>query len=247
VDFGRGERQFQLLILGGGLAALGLVVLLWAFYTAREGSTSAANRRSSLWGSVGSGLFMGAAVSVGLQIVQVQLARDAEEPTWRANVQAASSIPGFSIPHFDDGHEYRPINDINFSGKDLHNADLTGVNLTNVNMRDTNLRGAILTDADLTGANLIGANLENARLTRAHLANAKLQATNFRGAEIEFVADLNGAIANDKTCWTRAFLVTDELLPRTDGIRPAEGQGSVPPEFQRGRMDPDCLPRSNDE
>ncbi len=238
---GLDHRQRQLLVVFAVLAALGAVSLFISFWTARGASTN--KDWSGPWAGLGSGLLTGAIVSVGLLIFQIQLTRDSEEPTWRANVQAADSIPGFSIPTFLSHKGYRPINNINFSGKDLHDANLNGVHLEGVEMRDTNLRGATLVGTHLEGADLVAANLEGADLKGAYLTNARLQGANFRTADIEHAASFAGAVASDKTCWTQAFLVSPDTKSLSEGIVANPGQTKVAPQFQRGRMDPNCLPR----
>jgi hypothetical protein len=67
----------------------------------------------------------------------------------------------------------------------LEQVDFRGAKLENANLYMADLAGACLTSANLTGASLIGANLTGADLRDAILVGAKL-----------LVADLNGAILN---------------------------------------------------
>jgi len=69
---------------------------------------------------------------------------------------------------------------VDFSGKDLRDAEFTKANLRQGNLSHADLRGvsffaANLEEANLEGANLSGATLDLARFNRANLTNAILE------------------------------------------------------------------------
>lgn len=83
---------------------------------------------------IGGALITGIAVGVSVLYLQQALEESQKYAAWRANVEIAASIPGFSPAG-------RDIKAINFSGKALHNADLKGADLRNAQLRDTDLTG----------------------------------------------------------------------------------------------------------
>jgi uncharacterized protein YjbI with pentapeptide repeats len=81
------------------------------------------------------------------------------------------------------------MNNINLQGADLSNAYLRFVNLTNANLQGANLssskfEGAFLLGTNLQGADLSAANLEGVLLSQANLKGANLLLTNLKDAEL---------------------------------------------------------------
>ncbi|UFR00306.1 pentapeptide repeat-containing protein [Streptomyces sp. Go40/10] len=189
--------------------------------------------RIEVLSALGGGLITGLAVGLAVLFLQASFEQSQKYATWRANVEAAESIPGFTPGG-------RDIKGINFSGKNLRDADFRGLDLRGARFRDAVLQGATFDGADLEGAELIGADLEDASLNGADLHGALLQSTNMTHAEIGGVSPnaLDGAQVNGRTCWpatvkteqlretwVRAFedkrghLVTPEQEQKEDGFK----------------------------
>ncbi|MFE9468591.1 pentapeptide repeat-containing protein [Streptomyces virginiae] len=151
--------------------------------------------RIEVLAGIGGGLITGIAVGVSALFLEQSLEISHRYATWRANVEIADSIPGFTPGD-------RDISGINFSGKSLRNADLSGAKLQNAQLRDADLRGADLRNAKMQGANLVGANFFEADLRGAHLEGAKLHSANFTHAIVNGVdTHYKGAAVNSLTCW----------------------------------------------
>jgi Tfp pilus assembly protein FimV len=98
------------------------------------------------------------------------------------------------------------LQEVNWSGANLQDANLQEVNWSGANLQDANLRGADLKnanlrgadlqDADLSGADLSGADLQNADLSGADLSGADLRDADLSGADLRD-ADLSGATLHD--------------------------------------------------
>ncbi|WP_329201416.1 MULTISPECIES: pentapeptide repeat-containing protein [unclassified Streptomyces] len=175
---------------------------------------------------IGGALITGIAVGVSVLYLQQALEESQKYAAWRANVEIAASIPGFSPAG-------RDIKAINFSGKALHNADLKGADLRNAQLRDTDLTGADLTGAKLQGANLIGANLYETNLTGAHLDDALLQSANLTHAVIDSEGTtFHGATVDARTCWPE-----NVVQEKVDSVNVNnEGHDG----FRGGEKAPDC-------
>ncbi|MFE5518339.1 pentapeptide repeat-containing protein [Streptomyces virginiae] len=189
--------------------------------------------RIEVLAGIGGGLITGIAVGVSALFLEQALEESQKYATWRANVEVADSIPGFTPGG-------RDISGINLSGKSLRDADLKGVNLRKAQLRDTDLRGAELQGAEMQGANLIGANFFEADLTGAHLDGAQLESANFtravvNGEEPIFV----GATVNSLTCWPAD--VDTNKLKRELAPRPWVG------DFHWGQRLPNCTLWSGNE
>lgn len=184
---------------------LGLVCIIGAWLFAHRQDAP----RAGILGSLGSGLITGATISIVVVVLQSSLqqaVKSAEEPIlWKANVRAATTLAGFDPKR--DGHA-NDIQDIDFSGKTLLDANLSGLNLRGVNFENAKLPNANLRDADLGKANLVEADLSTADLHDANLTEAHLEGARFDRAQIEHAKSLNGAIASPKTCWPSGFLET---------------------------------------
>ncbi|HEX6109245.1 MAG TPA: pentapeptide repeat-containing protein [Ktedonobacteraceae bacterium] len=110
---------------------------------------------------------------------------------------------------------YRYLEQADFRGAQLENAnfymaDLAGASLTGANLTGANLAGANLTGADLRNAILIGANLLVADLNGAILNGANLLRTHNLTSE-----QINSAIYN---CDTRIDFEFDSTLPRIANV-----------------------------
>ncbi|MER5932012.1 pentapeptide repeat-containing protein [Streptomyces sp. NPDC002054] len=151
--------------------------------------------RIEVLAGIGGGLITGIAVGVSALFLEQSLGERQKYSAWRANVEIAESIPGFTPGS-------RDIQGINFSGKVLHNADFRGADLRKAQLRDTDLTGADLRGARMQGANLVGANFYQADLRGAHLEGTWLHAANFTEATINDDATyFTGAIVDIDTCW----------------------------------------------
>ena len=122
----------------------------------------------------------------------------------------------YRIAAFDPrDHDYR---EINFSGKELPNAQFEGKDLREMQFQDAELLGAVFTDADLRGVNLIGANLSTADLGGADLSEAQLQGANLSMADVENAKSLAGAKVNARTCWPKGFLEGKTVADLRSGL-----------------------------
>lgn len=183
-------------------------------------------------GSLYAGILTGAFVAVGVLVLQQWMTNANAAAVWRANVQTAASIPGFTDTY--------PLKGLVLSGKDLHDASLRKARLERVRMQDTNLKGAQLQGAQLQGADLIGADLSTAELRGANLSDAKLQGARFDFASVEQAASFAGAQANAATCWPSGFL-TPRIAREIKTMPYDNGQGlkiKIP-----GHQYPHCLKR----
>jgi Pentapeptide repeats (8 copies) len=218
-----------------------LGVVLWVIAWQRAGgsgtpaNTSQANR-AQLLGALAAGVLTGAFATVAVLLLQQWLSVSSADTVWRANVETAADIPGFTPGQHS-------LQGLNLSGKQLEDANLSRADLRGVQMQDTDLRGAYLGGAKLQGDNMIGANLASAELPGANLSGAQLQAARFDNAYVEkarFAEFKNGkwirAIANASTCWPQGFLETR----RAKQIR--MGPDQYYPGLSRGIEQPHCLP-----
>ncbi|MFD3545055.1 pentapeptide repeat-containing protein [Streptomyces sp. NPDC058655] len=182
--------------------------------------------RIEVLAGIGGGLITGIAVGISALFLEQSLEVSHKYATWRANVEIADSIPGFTPGD-------RNIKGLNFSGKSLRNADLNGAELRGAQLRDTDLRGADLRNAKMQGANLVGANFFEADLRGAHLEGAKLHGANFTHAIVNGVeTSYMGAAVNPLTCWPAE--VDTKKLKREIAGHPWVGN------FHWGQRVPNC-------
>ncbi|MFD6111825.1 pentapeptide repeat-containing protein [Streptomyces yangpuensis] len=182
---------------------------------------------------IGGGLITGIAVGVSALFLEEALSESQKYATWRASVEIAESIPGFSPGD-------RDIAGINFSGKSLHNADLSGVDLRGAQLRDTDLTGADLSGALLQGANLIGANFYEADLSGAKFEGAELQSANLTHAQVNVEATtFHGAVVDSHTCWPKGI-----QQEKVDSTVPNDKKAG---EDSRGEKVPYCTMWTNGE
>ncbi|MFG2991389.1 pentapeptide repeat-containing protein [Streptomyces sp. NPDC048257] len=212
----RGWILLGVLILLGILGAMG-AVFAWRM-AIKEPEREP---KIEVLAGIGGGLITGIAIGVSALFLEQALAESHKYATWRANVEIADSIPGFSPGD-------RDIEGINFSAKSLHDADLSGADLRGAQLRDTDLTGANLTEAKLQGANLIGANFYDADLSGAKLDEAQLQSANLTHARVNTEGTtFHGARVDSHTCWP-------------EGIHPEKVDSTVPNESGRGEKAPKC-------
>jgi uncharacterized protein YjbI with pentapeptide repeats len=221
------------------LFILGMALWIKAWHDA-GGTTAHANpaqvNRAQLLGGLAAGVLTGAFATVAVLLLQQWLSDSSADTVWRANVETAADIPGFSPA----GHS---LQGLNLSGKQLEDADLYKAVLTGVDLNDTDLRGAYLKKANLQGVDMIGANLATAELPKANLSGAQLQAARFDDASIwtaKFAEFKNGkwirATASGSTCWPKGFLETRMAKQ----IR--MGRDRQYPRLSRGFEQGHCLP-----
>jgi uncharacterized protein YjbI with pentapeptide repeats len=207
-----------------------------------QANTAQANKvradRAQLLGSLAAGVLTGACAAAAVLALQQWLSVSSAYTVWRANVETAADIPGFTPGT-------RSLQGLNLSGKQLEDADLRGADLTGVVLNDTDLRGALFRKANLQGVNMIGANLATAELPDANLSGAQLQAARFDDASVwdaTFAEFKNGkwirAIANAETCWPKGFLESSkakQIMPGPDHNYSSLG-------LSRGFEQPYCKP-----
>ncbi|WP_078988467.1 pentapeptide repeat-containing protein [Streptomyces sp. WM6372] len=187
-----GPLQWALVLL---LLILGCLLAVRAWRMAVKEPES--EPRIEVLSGIGGGLVCGIAVGLSAIFMAESIRVSEEYATWRASVESAASIPGFTVAG-------RDIKGINFSGKSLHNADFTNADLRGAKFQDTDLTGADFTGADLREANLIGANLQDASLMNANLGNASLHSANLTHAVIAGPqTSFFGTKVNARTCWPK--------------------------------------------
>ncbi|MEV8534444.1 pentapeptide repeat-containing protein [Streptomyces sp. NPDC051211] len=152
--------------------------------------------RIEVLAAIGGGLVTGIAIGLSALFLEHSLGESQKYASWRANIEIAQSIPGFTPGT-------RNIDGINFSGKELHNADLHNIDLQEFRFREADLRGADLKGAKLQRAELIGANLYQATVLGADLRGALLHGANLTHAELGTAHSFIGAKVNAYTCWPK--------------------------------------------
>jgi uncharacterized protein YjbI with pentapeptide repeats len=201
-------------------------------------TNTARTNRAGLLGSLAAGILTGAFATVAVLLLQQWLSASSADTVWRANVETAADIPGFTPGNHS-------LQGLNLSGKQLEDADLNGADLMGVDLNDTDLRSAYFDNANLQGVNMIGANLATAELPGANLSGAQLQAARFDYAYVwdtTFAEFKNGkwirATANAETCWPGGFLESPkakQIMPGFDHNYPSLG-------LSRGFEQPHCKP-----
>ena len=213
-------------LLTAVLIVLGLA--LWVVAMARAGSSEG---RAQVLGSLSGGVLTGAAVTVGVLLLQQWLAASSENALWRAGVETAADIPGFNPGQ-------HPMQGLDLSGKQLEDADLSGVNVEGVQFRDTDLAKALLNGANLHDDVMWFANLQDAELPGADLSGAQIQGANFKHADIYSIKSLDGATADEYTCWPAGFF-TWPIAKKVKAGEYHDALGHVT--WSQGREYPHCL------
>ncbi|MEV4192808.1 pentapeptide repeat-containing protein [Streptomyces toxytricini] len=217
----RGWILLTVLIVLGVLGALG-AVFAWRM-AVKEPEREP---KIEVLAGIGGGLITGIAVGVSALFLEDALGEKQKYATWRANVEVAASIPGFSPGD-------RDISGINFSGKSLHNADLRGADLHGAQLRDTDLTGADLSGANLQDANLVGANFYEADLRGAHFEKAQLQSANLSRAIINTEGTtFHGAQVDVHTCWPDGI--------QQEKVDSVFSRNEAPDAFPHGEKAPHC-------
>lgn len=201
---------------------------LWVLAMIRAGDKEG---RAQVLGGLSGGILTGAFVTVGVLVLQQWLAASSENTLWRANVETAADIPGFNPGH-------HPMQGLDLSGKQLEDADLRGVHLEGVQFRDTDLAKALLGGAHLENDIMWFANLKDAELPGADLSGAQIQGVNFEHARIYDVKSLNGATADEYTCWPAGFF-TWPISKEVKAGAYHDALGHVT--WSKGREYPHCL------
>ena len=190
-------------LIVGLLGLTGATFCLGAWWLAGRASESnhAADPRSAVLAGIGSGILTGAAVSFGVILMQQEMLREGEGTQWRLDVATSWRIAGFD-PH---GKPYNKPELINFSGKELPNADFHGLDLSGAKFRDAKLGGVNFNDANLSGADFVGADVSTATFVGADLSGAKFQSANLGFAAVEKAKSARSAVSNAETCWPTGF------------------------------------------
>ncbi|MFD0271587.1 pentapeptide repeat-containing protein [Streptomyces sp. NPDC127106] len=186
------------LLLLGALGAAG-AIFAWRMAVREPDSEP----RIEVLAGIGGGLVTGIAIGISALFLEQSFGESQKYAAWRANVEIADSIPGFT----PNG---KNMDGINFSGKALHNADLRDAPLEGFKFRESDLRGADLAGAQLQGANLIGANLYQEDLKGADLEGASLHSANLTHAVLGPAESFEGVKVNVYTCWPKG--VPKEVL-----------------------------------
>ncbi|MFJ4617560.1 pentapeptide repeat-containing protein [Streptomyces sp. NPDC088812] len=180
--------------LAAVLALIGVGVVLavygWRMAKGPEGTTA----RVEVLSGIGGGLITGFAVGLSVLFLERGFVAAQERAVWRANVEIAESIPGFTPGR-------RSLKGMHFTAKKLKGSDFSGLDLRGMSFRDAELLGADFDGADLRGADFTGANLETASFRRADLSDALLLSANLGRAEMRSVKAMNRTQANKLTCW----------------------------------------------
>ncbi|MEU2429698.1 pentapeptide repeat-containing protein [Streptomyces sp. NPDC007861] len=157
--------------------------------------------------AIGGGLITGFAVGLSVMFLERGFVAAQERAVWRANVEIAESIPGFTPGK-------RPLDGMNFTGKKLKGADFSGLDLSEKSFRDAELLGADFDGAILRGVDFTGADLETASFRNADLTGALLLSANLGRAEMRTVKSMNRAQVNVKTCWPHRLFEERKELTR---------------------------------
>jgi|tagenome__1003787_1003787.scaffolds.fasta_scaffold20640219_2 hypothetical protein len=214
------ETSLSLIVIT--LSVIGLAVCAGAWLLAgRSGpSNHTADPRSAVLAGIGSGILTGAAVSLGVIWLQDEITREGQNAQWRLEVGNSWRIAGFDA----HGKPYRSPTPINFSGKELPNADFHGLDLHGMRFDDAKLQGADFDGADLSGASFIHTDLSTATFIGANLQGAHLQYANLGFAAVEKAQTLGKAVSNAETCWPTGFNATKHWSQLVAAKMPVRGQ-----------------------
>ncbi|MCX4693538.1 pentapeptide repeat-containing protein [Streptomyces sp. NBC_01408] len=202
-----------------GLIVAGMVLAAYGWRMARgpEGTTA----RVEVLSGVGGGLITGFAVGLCVLFLERGFVSAQERAVWRANVEIAESIPGFTPGR-------RSLNGMHFTGKKMKGADFSGLDLRGMSFRDAELLGADFDDTNLRGVDFTGANLATASFRRADLSDALLLSANLGRAEMRSVKAMTRTQANKATCWPpRLFQERTDLEAQIRAMDWYEDDGNV--------------------
>ncbi|WP_411101887.1 pentapeptide repeat-containing protein [Streptomyces sp. cmx-4-9] len=212
VGLERVAAVLALIVVGIGLAAYG-------WHMAKKGPEGTTARVEVLSG-IGGGLITGFAVGLSVLFLEKGFVAAQERAVWRANVEIAESIPGFTPGN-------RSLAGMHFTGKRMKGADFSGLDLREISFRDAELLGADFDGADLRGADFTGANLETASFRKADLSGALLLSANLGRAEMRDIVALRDTQVNKKTCCPpRLFEQRRELKAQVKPMTWFDDQGN---------------------
>ncbi|MFD9009473.1 pentapeptide repeat-containing protein [Streptomyces sp. NPDC059552] len=182
-----------------------------------EGTTA----RVEVLSGIGGGLITGFAVGLSVLFLEKGFVAAQERAVWRANVEIAESIPGFTPGG-------RPLDGMHFTGKKMKGADFSGLDLRGMSFRDAELLGADFDGADLRGADFTHANLETASFRKADLSDALLLSANMGRAEMRDIGSMRNAQVNKKTCWPpRLFGERGDIAAQVKAMNWYDDQGNI--------------------
>lgn len=200
--------------------AVGIALAAYGWHMAKKGPEGTTARVEVLSG-IGGGLITGFAVGLSVLFLEKGFVAAQERAVWRANVEIAESIPGFTPGE-------RSLDGMHFTGKRMKGADFSGLDLRDLSFRDAELLGADFDGADLRGADFTGANLETATFRKADLPDALLLSANLGRADMRGVKSMVGAQVNKKTCWPpRRFQGFEDLKAQAKEMDWYDDQGNV--------------------
>ncbi|MFD9100193.1 pentapeptide repeat-containing protein [Streptomyces virginiae] len=220
------------------LGSLGAVGAVFAWKMAVREPES--EPRIEVLAGIGGGLVTGIVIGLSALFLEQTIGESQKYATWRANIEIAQSIPGFT----PDG---RSLKGINFSGKDLHDSDLRKTDLEDLRFRESDLRGANISGVSLHRAELIGANLYEASLLGSDLEGASLHSANLTHAELDGPGtSFHGTKVNAYTCWPKgmpakmlADVVVEKFWDEATG-KMLGSQEDLQDGFKGGQQAPNC-------
>jgi hypothetical protein len=178
---------------------LGIAILLRAWATAKTPEA-----RSGILAGVGASFMTGVILAVLSLYLQQAFADLNENSTWRANVATSWNMAGLVAR----GHDLHQPTPLNFSGKELPDADFRQADAHGLHFRDAKMHGADFTGANMANTNLVGADLSESDLSGADLSGSNLQVARLAGAELSDIKTMKGAKVNANTCWPEGFLTS---------------------------------------
>ncbi|MFB0617538.1 pentapeptide repeat-containing protein [Streptomyces sp. AGS-58] len=159
--------------------------------------------RTGLVAGLGAGILTSLAVTFTLFAVQYSLQKSQDEATWKSGIATAWNLPGFEL----DGHQGQ-VNGMNFSGKQMHDADFRKAHLRDagVKFEDAMLENSHFEEADLRGVDFLGAHLSGSEFAGVDLGGADLRSADLSHTTIAGAKSISGALVNSQTCWPHGFM-----------------------------------------
>lgn len=201
------------LSLAGVFVLLGFLVLFRAWRTAESFPA-----KSGILSGIGGALVTGATLAVMSLYLQAAFAHANEESTWRANVNTSFQMAGLVVK----GHDLHDPEPLNFSGKELRDADFRDAEAEGIQFRDAKLRGSDFHGANLRDASFVAADLTGTEFAGADLSGADLRVTHFIRSRISDVRSMQGARVDANTCWPIGFLTSGDFENLRQQLVPVE-------------------------